>query len=50
VDIITVLNKSFKNVAEFKYMGQAVKGKVKVKLSLCLTIYHTMKTYWGVEV
>jgi len=24
--------------------------KVKVKLSLCLTKHHTMKTYWGVEV
>jgi hypothetical protein len=23
------------------------KGKVKVKLSLCLTKQHTMKTYWG---
>jgi hypothetical protein len=23
------------------------KGKVKVKLSLCLTEYHAMKTYWG---
>jgi hypothetical protein len=27
-----------------------VKLKVKVKLSLCLTKNHTMKTYWGVEV
>jgi hypothetical protein len=24
--------------------------KVKVKLSLCLTKHHVMKTYWGVEV
>jgi len=24
--------------------------KVKVKLSLCLTKHHAMKTYWGVEV
>jgi hypothetical protein len=23
--------------------------KVKVKMSLCLTKHHTMKTYWGVE-
>jgi hypothetical protein len=23
------------------------KGKLKVKLSLCLTKYHAMKTYWG---
>jgi hypothetical protein len=23
------------------------KGKVKVKLSLCLTKHHAMKTYWG---
>jgi hypothetical protein len=22
-------------------------GKVKVKLSLCLTKHHAMKTYWG---
>jgi hypothetical protein len=22
-------------------------GKVKVKLSLCLTNHHTMKMYWG---
>jgi len=26
------------------------KGAVKVKLSLCLTKHHAMKTYWGVEV
>jgi hypothetical protein len=25
-------------------------SKVKVKLSLCLSKYHTMKAYWGVEV
>jgi hypothetical protein len=24
--------------------------KVKVKLSLCLTKHHAMKTYWGVKV
>jgi len=24
--------------------------KVNVKLSLCLTKHHTMKTYWGVEI
>jgi len=24
--------------------------KVKIKLSLCLTKHHAMKTYWGVEV
>jgi hypothetical protein len=23
---------------------------IKVKLSLCLTKHHAMKTYWGVEV
>jgi hypothetical protein len=27
-----------------------VNVKVKVKLSLCLTKHHAMKTYWGVEV
>jgi hypothetical protein len=27
-----------------------LKAKVKVKLSLCLTKHHAMKTYWGVEV
>jgi hypothetical protein len=26
------------------------KGKVKVKLSLCLTEHHTIKAYWGMEV
>jgi hypothetical protein len=26
------------------------KDEGKVKLSLCLTKYHAMKTYWGVEV
>jgi hypothetical protein len=26
------------------------KGRVKVKLSLCLTKHHAMKTYWVVEV
>jgi hypothetical protein len=25
----------------------AVKVKVKVKTSLCLTMHHAMKTYWG---
>jgi hypothetical protein len=25
----------------------SVKAKVKVKLSLCLTKHHAMKTYWG---
>jgi hypothetical protein len=24
-----------------------IKAKVKVKLSLCLTKHHAMKTYWG---
>jgi hypothetical protein len=24
--------------------------KIKVKLSLCLTKHHAMKTYWGMEV
>jgi hypothetical protein len=24
--------------------------KVEMKLSLCLTKHHAMKTYWGVEV
>jgi hypothetical protein len=26
------------------------RNKVKIKLSLCLTKYHAMKTYWRVEV
>jgi hypothetical protein len=26
------------------------KVEVKVKLSLCLTKYHAMKAYWGMEV
>jgi len=24
-----------------------IKGKIKVKLSLCLTKHHAIKTYWG---
>jgi hypothetical protein len=31
-----------------KYLIKKDKGK-KVKLSLCLTKHHAMKTYWGVE-
>jgi hypothetical protein len=35
-------------------LEQSVTGRyslwVKVKLSLCLTKHHAMKTYWGVEV
>jgi len=27
-----------------------LQGKVKVKLSLCLTKHHAIRTYWGVEV
>jgi hypothetical protein len=27
-----------------------LKVKIKIKLSLCLTKYHAMKTYGGVEV
>jgi hypothetical protein len=30
--------------------SKTIAGKVKVQLSLCLTKYHAMKTYWGVEV
>jgi hypothetical protein len=32
------------------YLPYGIEVKVKVKLSLCLTKHHTMKTYWGVEV
>jgi hypothetical protein len=32
------------------YWGETRKVKKKVKLSLCLTKHHAMKTYWGVEV
>jgi hypothetical protein len=31
-------------------LGFSGKVKVKIKLSLCLTTHHAMKTYWGVEV
>jgi hypothetical protein len=27
-----------------------VDGRIKVKLSLCLTKHHAMKAYWGMEV
>jgi len=30
-------------------ISHRIKGKVRVKLSLCLTKYHTMKTHWRVE-
>jgi hypothetical protein len=30
--------------------GKMEKVNIKVKLSLCLTKHHAMKTYWGVEV
>jgi hypothetical protein len=33
-----------------KYLTQVqvlLRGKVKVKLSLCLTKHYAMKTYWG---
>jgi hypothetical protein len=28
-------------------LSSSLKVKVKVQLSLCLTKYHVMKTYWG---
>jgi hypothetical protein len=37
-------------VPEFFVDLQTKYVKAKVKLSLCLTKHHTMKTYWGVEV
>jgi len=30
----------------FVFTEQQVVSKLKVKLSLCLTKHHTMKTYW----
>jgi hypothetical protein len=42
--LVTVQNE----LRRFPYIQ--VKGKVNVKLSLCLTKHHAMKTYWGVEV
>jgi hypothetical protein len=35
------------NVNFLTVQFQGYKGKVKVKLSLCLTKHHTMKAYWG---
>jgi len=32
-----------------KYRHISHASKVKVKLSLCLTKHHAMKTHWGVE-
>jgi hypothetical protein len=34
----------------YKIKKQYEKSEVEVKLSLCLTKHHAMKTYWGVEV
>jgi hypothetical protein len=34
----------------FKPKSDKVTVKLNVKLSLCLTKHHVMKTYWGVEV
>jgi len=31
-----------------KYLCKVESSKTKVKLPLCLTKYHSMKTYWGV--
>jgi hypothetical protein len=30
------------------YIRKKNRGKVKVKLSLCLAKHHAMKTYWGI--
>jgi hypothetical protein len=40
----------FTNIGESRVILEEVKEKVKVKVSLCLTKHHAMKTYWGVEV
>jgi hypothetical protein len=36
--------------SSYSYICGTLLQTVKVKLSLCLTMYHAMKTYWGVEV
>jgi hypothetical protein len=37
-------------ISEINPEMEYIKVKVRVKLSLCLTKYHTMKTYGGVGV
>jgi hypothetical protein len=34
-------------IEKLKRYKEPGKGKVKVKLSLCLTEHHAMKAYWG---
>jgi hypothetical protein len=38
------------DILKLKLLTVQLHGKVKVKLSLYLTKYHAMKTYWGVDV
>jgi hypothetical protein len=44
------------SAARFREVGEALQEmhrlsrEVEVKLSLCLTKHHAMKTYWGVEI
>jgi hypothetical protein len=40
---LVFFGKNYKILSEFHL-------KVKVKLSLCLTKHHAMKTYWGEDV
>jgi hypothetical protein len=39
--------KGLKSRKKTKYRNENDMRKVKVKLSLCLTKHHAMKTYWG---
>jgi len=44
-----IQNYSFKKICNFSVLlhTPVYMAKVKVKLSLCLTKHHAMKTYWG---
>jgi hypothetical protein len=48
--ILCTLCKKLNSRSSFLLLFIRIYNKVNVKLSLCLTEHHAMKTYWGVEV